>query len=332
MDFHQFTGRMNNHRDTDYPVSVSVIGLGVISSFYLQAISNSQAISLAAVCDLNPDKLAAFDKSVVTTTSIDQVLEMKDISSVIINLPNHIHFETCVKAIRRGKNVCCEKPLVIDQDDADFLVNYARENNVALFTAFHRRYNCNVNLLAARLKKNRGIKSIRARYFERIEEHCGESLWYLSKKECGGGVVVDNGPNLLDLMRHLFGEISIQSAQLSAFKNGVETRAIIYARTMENRPIELQLDWGYQFGEKKDVMVEYDNGDIDSADLLEGFPLFKSSLCHEYQFMLKDFLLHLKKSHSDEFKTEAMPDGAVITNLTNNIYKIGRRVRKINFE
>ncbi|GLZ31836.1 hypothetical protein Lesp02_40240 [Lentzea sp. NBRC 105346] len=256
-------------------IRVGVVGLGVISRFYLRAIASSPSFELAAVCDLDPDLLAPHE--VPAFTDHRDLLGVVD--AVIVTAPNDVHAAVCRDAIAAGLPVCVEKPLATTLADGVELVEAARKRDVALFTAFHRRYNRNVLALPVTAP----VRHVTVRYLERIEEHVGRDRWYLDATRCGGGCVADNGPNALDVARLFVGPLSLVDATVTRDELGVDRRALL---RLDKATIEL--DWSFP-GEVKDVTVELVDGIMLHADMLAGFAEFKGSLWHEYAGILREF-------------------------------------------
>lgn len=280
------------------PLRVGVVGLGVISGYYLAAIDASPGWELAAVCDLRDDALARFRGRVPCYRQHEAMLAAEALDAVIVTAPNDVHAEICAAALAAGVPVCVEKPLALSPAQGRRLLRRAAETATTLFTAFHRRYNDNVAALR-RAVRAPDIASIEVRYRERIEDHMGGDTWYLSPERCGGGCVADNGPNAFDLVRLFLGDVGISDVAVRRDGAGVDRYARIQLRSGTGATATVELDWSYP-GEIKDVTVQLTDGSVHGADMLAGHPGFKSSLRHEYVGVLGAFSAALESGASDE--------------------------------
>ncbi|MBB5802345.1 putative dehydrogenase [Saccharothrix ecbatanensis] len=264
-------------------IRLGVVGLGVISRFYLAAIASSPRFELAAVCD--PDEQATAGHRVPVYRSHRAMLDAGGLDAVVVTAPNDVHAGVALDAIACGLPVCVEKPLATTLRDGLAVAEAARARDVALFTAFHRRYNANVLALRDKLTGGAPIAELTVRYLERIEEHVGRDRWYLDPARSGGGCVADNGPNALDLVRLFLGELTLESVRITRTA-GVDRHAVLHVRG--TAPATVELDWSHP-GETKDVTVRLTDGTALRADMLAGFDEFKGSLWHEYTGVLHDF-------------------------------------------
>lgn len=267
---------------------IGIIGLGVISRFYLAALRHLRSVRLAAVCDVDAAALRPFRDQVPCHRDHHELLTHPDLDAVVITVPNDAHATVVSDALEAGLAVCVEKPLATRLADGERLVDYARTAGVCLFTAFHRRYNHAVVALAGRLAALPPVESVTVRYLERIEEHIGRDRWYLDPARCGGGCVADNGPNAYDLARLFLGELAVTGTDISRDAHGIDRQARVVLRAASGATARVELDWSYA-GERKDVEILLVDGSTHRADMLRGYRGFKDSLWHEYVGVLRDF-------------------------------------------
>ncbi|WP_020674231.1 Gfo/Idh/MocA family protein [Amycolatopsis nigrescens] len=269
------------------PLRIGVVGLGVISKFYLAAISRLPQVTLAAVCDLRADALATLLGRVPCYSSHQVMLGNEGLDAVVVTTPNDTHAAVCRDVLNAGLPVCVEKPLAVSLDEGRVLDRLASTLGVPLYTAFHRRHNRNA-LALLETSHEAPIVSITARYFERIEEHIGADTWYLDAGRCGGGCVADNGPNAFDLVRLFLGDVRVTEADVTRDGQGIDRQAVIELESEEGATASVELDWSYP-GERKDLELRFADGGVARADLLHGHPGFKNSLWHEYLGITADF-------------------------------------------
>lgn len=301
------------------PLRLGMIGLGVISRFYLAAFERSPDVELVAVCDRDPGAFAGLPAHLERHPDHRRLLREAEVDAVVVNVPNDAHFPVCRDALAVGRAVCVEKPLATAVADARTLDRCARERGVPLFTSFHRRYNDPVRALLRRLPKGVPVESVTVRYKETIEEHAGRDRWYLDPGRCGGGALADNGPNALDLVRLFLGEdIRVEGVGLDRDARGVDRAARISLRApVSGARARVELDWSYP-GERKTVEVRLADGRGDVADMLAGHSEFKGSLWHEYVGVLRDFVRVVRGDGGPE--PGPPPDGLAVAELVAACY------------
>lgn len=72
--------------------------------------------------------------------SYDEVIRAPDIDAIYIPLPNSLHCEWAIRALRAGKHVLCEKPLAANEREAERMAQAAQETGLVLAEALHYRY------------------------------------------------------------------------------------------------------------------------------------------------------------------------------------------------
>ena len=72
--------------------------------------------------------------------SYDALVNDPNIDAVYNPLPNALHYEWTIKALRAGKHVLCEKPIASNAREAEEMARTADETGCVLMEAFHYRY------------------------------------------------------------------------------------------------------------------------------------------------------------------------------------------------
>jgi predicted dehydrogenase len=134
--------------------------------------------------------------------------------------PNDLHAAPVIAAVRAGKHVLCEKPLGRDADEAHAMWRAAHEAGVVHACAFNHRFLPAIrharDLIAAGTIGE--VRHVRARWLQNwLADPAAPWSWRLSRERSGSGVVGDLGSHLVDLVRHLVGEIEEVSALTATF-------------------------------------------------------------------------------------------------------------------
>lgn len=120
----------------------------------------------------------------------DKLLEDPEVQAVYIPLPNDIHKEWVIKALKAGKHVLCEKPMALNSSELKEMFEVAKENNVILMEAYAYLHSPYVKALIDDVKS--GIIGDLV-FMESAFYTQGYDEDFRLHKEYGGGMVYDLG-------------------------------------------------------------------------------------------------------------------------------------------
>jgi predicted dehydrogenase len=142
------------------------------------------------------------------------MVERDDLDALIVATPPHLHAPISIAAMRKGKHVLCEKPLARTIEEADVMVETARETGRVLKCGFNHRHHPAIQRARRWFTEGRigDPIFIRARYG--IGGRPGyEREWRANPEVVGGGQLMEQGIHVVDLARWFLGEFT----QVTAF-------------------------------------------------------------------------------------------------------------------
>jgi predicted dehydrogenase len=205
---------------------VAVAGLGIGQQHIRHWRELQEQFELAAICDSDPNRLArAIDKyQVPGFASFDEILNA-DVDIVDICTPPFLHAEMAQTAMRSGRHVVCEKPLVNSLAEADELIALEEESGCILMPISQYRFAAGIQ----RLKHLVELNLTGAPYAASVETHWHRDGEYYAAPWRGrwaterGGVLLGHALHIHDLLCFILGEVETAYAEVATRVNPIET-------------------------------------------------------------------------------------------------------------
>lgn len=189
----------------------------------IPAILRMDNAKLQAIASRDASKLAEFGAQFGDFTphgSYAALIADPAVDAIYIPLPNSMHCEWAIQAMRNGKHVLCEKPLAMNSAEAAQMILAAKESGVLLMEAFMYRYTDHARQIKRILESGvlGQIRSINStfRFLLDRENTIKEN------PTLGGGALYDVGCYPLNLIGMVTGAIPVSSVVECRKHNGVD--------------------------------------------------------------------------------------------------------------
>jgi len=191
------------------PLPVGVVGCGVISRVYFEALGRFHGVAGVACTDLSAEaaRRAASTYGVEVAADLDELLARPDIEAVLILTPPSSHAEVAEAALAAGQHVYTEKPLATSVEAARSLVADARERRLLLGAAPDTFLGAGLQTARRLLDAGRIGEPLAA--VATMVGHGPES-WHPDPEffyRRGGGPLWDMGPYYITALVHLLGPV-----------------------------------------------------------------------------------------------------------------------------
>ncbi len=227
-------------------IGFGIIGLGNIAHKHAQAIRATPGAKLVAGLGTHPGRAVDFMAQYgggQSYTELDAFLAHPGLSVVNICTPSGDHARFGIAAAQAGKHVMVEKPLEVNLEAADRLIEVCRKAGVKLAVISQRRFEPNVQHLR---------KAIQAGYFGellsadvfikwyRSQEYYDSAPWRGTYRLDGGGALMNQGIHYVDVLQWLVGPVKSVRAMTRTAAHNIEVEDLVLAMlTFENGAVGL---------------------------------------------------------------------------------------------
>ena len=207
-------------------IKLGIIGCGAIAERHLQVLQKKD-VQLVVAVDANEDTAKHIKEKYRFESSASDYRQIYNQVNVVINcLPNFLHAPVSIDFLKQGINVLCEKPMALGENEATMMISAAKETGTILSVANVRRFYWS----SKEIKKIISEKSMGEVLGIDAEEGFifswkSKSGFFFDKKKAGGGVLLDMGSHLLDLILWFLEDYPVSISYKDDNYGGVEADA-----------------------------------------------------------------------------------------------------------
>ncbi|MDX5474009.1 MAG: Gfo/Idh/MocA family oxidoreductase [Bacillaceae bacterium] len=259
-------------------LKIGVIGCGSIAKHrHLPEYANNEHVEIVAVCDIVEERVNAFAEqyNAEAYTNYEELLANPDIDAVSVCTPNYLHAPVSIAALKAGKHVLCEKPMATSKEEAEEMIQVAKQTNKKLMIAHNQRFvpsHQKARQLVASGELGK-IYSFRTAFGHGGPEGWsadGKDSWFFNKEEAFIGAMGDLGVHKTDLLRFILGEEFVEVGafiETSAKQNtDVDDTAVCVLRTESGIIGTLAASWSYVSKEDNSTVIYAENAIVRLED------------------------------------------------------------------
>ena len=192
-------------------IVVGLIGLGSISDIHIKAFTDRSDVYIKALSDIDQGMLNRKGKLLSITELYPDyhfMLDDPDIDVIDVLTPHFLHKDCVIDALRAGKIVICEKPIATNIKDVDQMITAVRVYKNPVYLKQYLRYSKTHDkakelLLSGKIGKPYFVDCIYTSHAQRDFKE--KNTWKGNLLESGGGVFMNTGIHIVDLLQSLFG-------------------------------------------------------------------------------------------------------------------------------
>lgn len=212
-------------------LKIGIAGYGIVGKRRRACIDRNPNLELVAVCDRTFDGNGTFKEGIRYYSDYRSLLE-ENLDALIVCLTNDVAPEVSIAGLNLGLHVFCEKPPGRNVEDILQVIRCEKQQpDCKLMYGFNHRYHESVK---------DALKLIQSGEFGRIINMRGvygksklitfnQPDWRTKRDIAGGGVLLDQGIHMVDLMRLFAGEFTEVQSYISNGHWGYEVEDNAYA-------------------------------------------------------------------------------------------------------
>jgi len=187
-----------------------IIGCGMIAHIHANAISDIPEAKLVGVYDANNElgKQFAGKNNTYCFETLEAILSCDEIDIVTICTPSGLHAEFAIKALLSGKNVIVEKPMALNVEDCNRIIEAEKKSGKVCAVVSQLRFSdvsSEVKNSIANGELGKIVEIGLYMKYHRDEEYYDNSPWRGTYAMDGGGALMNQGIHGVDFMISFFG-------------------------------------------------------------------------------------------------------------------------------
>lgn len=204
-------------------IRFAVVGCGHIGKRHAEMVVRDPGAELVALCDIRPkEELGIEAYPVAFFSDMTSLLQSGlDIDVINICVPNGLHAELAIQAIESGHHVVIEKPMALQVQDAERVLQTSLKYQKEVFCVMQNRYSPPSVWIKQMIDSGRLGKIYLVQlncFWNRDERYYKPGGWH-GDACLDGGTLFTQFSHFIDIMYWLFGDIQHIQARFADFNH-----------------------------------------------------------------------------------------------------------------
>ena len=220
-------------------IKVGIAGFGIVGKKRYSCLKNDKQFEVIGICDKENSNLSS--KLIGKVKKFKNYIDLfsLNLDAILICLSNDMAAEVTIAALNKNIHVFCEKPPAVNLSQMHKIIRLKNKKiNVKLMYGFNHRFHDSIQeaLKIIKSKKLGYIINLKGTYGKSKLITFDQTNWRTDRNIAGGGILLDQGIHLIDLIRLFGGDVlDVKSFILNNFwKHNVEDNAYAILKHKKN--------------------------------------------------------------------------------------------------
>jgi scyllo-inositol 2-dehydrogenase (NADP+) len=173
--------------------------------FHAPLLTAHGGFELKTIVERSKSEASKYYPDAIIKKSFDELLSDNEIELIIVNTPDHTHYQFTEQALEAGKHVIVEKPFTQTVEEGLKLISLAKRKNLILSVFQNRRWDGDfLTIQKIIMEKQLGRLVEFEAHFDRFRNYIQPNTWK-EDASTGTGTLYNLGSHLIDQTLVLFG-------------------------------------------------------------------------------------------------------------------------------
>jgi predicted dehydrogenase len=265
VDSDEGTGVGGYHQLNELCVGVIGLGkMGLLHSGIFNQLESSTLVAAAEIDALTRNLLKTYLPQINVYGDYEAMFKREELDVAAITTPVFLHKPIVEMALGHDCHVFVEKPLALNGDECRSVLHTA--GNVKTQVGYNRRF-LETFKMAKRILNDSSLGELKFLHSQMFETQVlrKEQGWRFDPSKSGGGVIIDLGAHVIDMLHYLVGPLSsVHGMARSIFSDNVSDYASINLQFVDGLIGSLELSWSvrhYRLPEMK-ITMQFELGTL----------------------------------------------------------------------